>query len=182
MSNKTFLNIFDGKLYQIPFTGGPPGGDHKVLVDGADTTPDYLLAKLSAGTGIALTVLTPGGNEQVQISTTGLSGVERVIRYAIGTGATQDSATSIPANAIVLEAWVDVQTPYSGGTTISLGRAGSTSLLQATTDNNPLAAGIYILQQDTSWGGAALPVRTTIAGAPGAGAGFVVVKYCIPDP
>lgn len=30
-------------------------GDHKTAVDGADTSPDYLAAKLAAGTGISLT-------------------------------------------------------------------------------------------------------------------------------
>lgn len=54
--------------------GGGSGfatGDHKVLVDGADTTADFLRAKLDQGTGILLTVLNPGGNEQVRIAATG---------------------------------------------------------------------------------------------------------------
>ena len=42
--------------------------DHKVAVDGADTTPNFLSPKLAAGAGITLTVLNPGGNEQVQIT------------------------------------------------------------------------------------------------------------------
>ena len=43
-------------------------GDHKVAVTGADTTPNYLGSKLTAGTGITLTVLNPGANEEIEIS------------------------------------------------------------------------------------------------------------------
>jgi len=42
-------------------------GDHKVLVDGDDTTPDYLAPKLTGSGGITLTVLNPGGDEQLDI-------------------------------------------------------------------------------------------------------------------
>lgn len=110
-----------------------------------------------------------------------MSGAVRVIKYAITNAATQDSATSIPANAVVLCAWIEVVTPYSGGATLALGRAGSTSLLQATSDNLATVAGLYEVTQDTAWGGAALAVRLTVAGAPAAGAGFAIVRYCLPD-
>lgn len=157
--------------------------DHKVLVDGADTTPEFLAAKLAAGAGITLAILNPGANEQVQINATGsaLAGVLNVIRYAIGTGATQDSATAIPAAAIIFSAWLDVQTPYTAGATISIGQPGSLTRFQLTTDNNPQAAAIYEKDQDTTSVGLAV-VRTTIAGGPVAGAGFVIVKYATPNP
>ena len=51
----------------------PPGrrraGDHKVLVDGADTTPDFLASKITTDqpTVIVLSVTNPGGNETLQI-------------------------------------------------------------------------------------------------------------------
>lgn len=61
-------------------------GDHKVLVDGADTTPDYLYPKLAAGTGIALTVLNPGGYEQVQIAV--VPGAGDLVANRINTGNT----------------------------------------------------------------------------------------------
>lgn len=61
-------------------------GDHKVLVDGADTTPDYLYPKLAAGTGIALTVLNPGGYEQVQIAV--VSGAGDLVANRINAGNT----------------------------------------------------------------------------------------------
>lgn len=51
-------------------TGGT--GDHKVLVDGSDTTAGYLYAKLVDGNGDPFTVLNPGGNEKLQIPGGGL--------------------------------------------------------------------------------------------------------------
>jgi len=111
----------------------------------------------------------------------GVTGGRNVIRYAITNAATQDSVTTIPANARVLRASIDVTTPYSGGATLSIGRAGSLALLQATTDNLPQTANTYAVNQDTGWGASALVVRVTIAGAPAAGAGVIVVEYANPS-
>ena len=100
-----------------------------------------------------------------------------LIRFALGT-ATASSATSIPLGAIVLDASLDVTTPYSGGATISLGQAGSVTEFQLTTDNNPQANGLYEVVQDTV--AASLnPVLATVGGAPAAGAATVLVKYVV---
>lgn len=48
--------------------GGGGGGGSKVSVDSSDTTSDFLASKLVAGTSISLTVLNPGGAEQLQIN------------------------------------------------------------------------------------------------------------------
>lgn len=40
-----------------------------ILVDGSDTTPGFLADKVVAGGGTILTILNPGGNEQIQIDT-----------------------------------------------------------------------------------------------------------------
>lgn len=50
--------------------GGTGGGDEKVKVSADDTTTSYLLSKLDAGTGIQLTELNPGANEQVRVTAT----------------------------------------------------------------------------------------------------------------
>lgn len=111
----------------------------------------------------------------------------RTIRFQIGTAASQQSASSVPANAIITRAYLDMQSagaaPYSAGTTIQIGRTGAAALLMDVADSVPTAAAghIYNAQQGTPWGGAALPVLVTIAGAPGAGVGFVYVEYAIPD-
>ena len=52
--------------------GGGGGGDnYSVKVTGADTTPGFLSFKLTGGSGITLSVLNPGFNEQIQITSTG---------------------------------------------------------------------------------------------------------------
>lgn len=104
------------------------------------------------------------------------------IRFAVGVGASQSSVTSIPAGAVVSRVVLDVTTPYSGGATISVGQTGSAALLMATGDNTPQTGALYEAEQDTPWGGSALPVLVTVGGAPGAGAGTVTVDYCTPNP
>lgn len=108
----------------------------------------------------------------------GASGAEQVIRFAIGTGALQTSTTALPANAFVLEATVEITTPYSGGATISVGQTGgAVNLFQLTSDNLPTANGSYTVPQDTQAAGAPATVSVTVGGAPGAGAGVVLVKF-----
>lgn len=50
----------------VPQSGG--GGDGKVFVDSSDSIAGFLAPKLAAGTGVTLTVLNPGGDEQVEIA------------------------------------------------------------------------------------------------------------------
>jgi hypothetical protein len=45
--------------------------DEKVKVSSADTTADYLENKLTAGSGITLTKLNPGADEEIEITSTG---------------------------------------------------------------------------------------------------------------
>ncbi len=127
----------------------------------------------------------PGDPTEVTITIgVGSSGAIVEIRYIVGTGATQDSVSSVPANARIIATQFIPTTPYTAGGTVAIGRAGSTSLLQATTDNDPqdTTASTYNVNLDAAWGGAALPVRTTIGGAPAAGAGVVIVRYAVPQP
>jgi hypothetical protein len=49
-----------------------------VRVTGADTTPGYLGDKTVAGANITLTVLNPGGDEQLEIAATGGSGITTI--------------------------------------------------------------------------------------------------------
>ncbi len=102
------------------------------------------------------------------------------IRFAVGTAASTSSVTSIPAGAFVSSCFLDVDTPYSAGTTLSIGRTGSLALLMATTDNDPTLAVQYQADQDTAWGASPLPIVVTLTGAPAAGACEVVVDYAVP--
>jgi len=113
-----------------------------------------------------------------------VTGPLRVVRYTIDNSAQQDSNFSIPANARVLDTIVEITTEYSGGATITVGNSSSPALLQGTTDNAPQQTGVpnrFSVEQDTDWGGSPLPVRTTIAGSPGAGAGVVTVIFTNPN-
>ena len=110
-----------------------------------------------------------------------LAGGLREIRYPITNTATQDSATLIPGVAQIALTRLVVTTPYSGGTTVSIGQAGSIALLQTVNDNLATVANIYEVGQDTTWGGTDLAVRTTINGAPIVGNGFVIVFYSVPN-
>ncbi len=106
------------------------------------------------------------------------TGVAVVIRIPIAL-ITVLSIANIPAGAIVLRAFLDVTTPYSGGTTIELGTAANASLFMTTAQNTPTSANLYDKPQDTV-NTTADPLLVTIAGGPGAGAGFACVEYCIP--
>lgn len=110
-----------------------------------------------------------------------ISGSVRTIRTAITNAASQSSAASVPANAVVRRAMLDIQTPYSAGATITVGQTGSAALLMGTSDNAPTVAGLYEVSQDTAWGASALAVLVTVAGAPSVGAGFVIVEYTVAD-
>lgn len=58
-------------------------GDHKTAVDGADSSPDYLAAKLSAGTGISLT----NTGSAVQIAATAQTGDHKLLTTSADTSA-----------------------------------------------------------------------------------------------
>ena len=109
------------------------------------------------------------------------SGAVRVIRYpVINAPATQDSTAELPVGAVVLRALVNVTTPFSGGSTISVGQDGFLTEFQGTTDNRPTVVNQYEVPQDTDAPVAGV-VRTTIGGAPAAGAAQVVIEYSVPD-
>jgi len=122
-----------------------------------------------------------GTPEWVKIGDIGsVTGTVRVIRFSVGT-ATVDSATSIAANDRILSASLDVTTPYSGGATIELGKAGGTvDLIQDANDNRPQASHTYDKEQDTDWGAGGAAIRATVTGA-GVGASTVVVRYTNPN-
>ena len=122
-----------------------------------------------------------GPAEWVKIGDIGnVTGPVRMIRFVVGT-ATIDSATSIAANDRIISASVDVTTPYSGGATIEVGKAGGTvDLLQDSGDNRPQSAHVYAKEQDTDWGAGSAAIRTTVTGA-GVGASTVIVRYSNPN-
>jgi hypothetical protein len=117
----------------------------------------------------------------LDIGGTQMSGALRIIRLPITNAASQDSATIIPALAAVMSCELDLIVPYSAGATITVGQAGSLTLLQASTDNVATVVGSYLVDQNTSWGIGPLAVRVTVGGAPAFGSGYCVVGYTTPD-
>lgn len=102
----------------------------------------------------------------------------KVIQFTLAL-ATASSNDNIPANSKPLIAEIQITSVYDGGATIAIGRTGSTSLLQATTDNNPASADTYVvdIEPNIAWGASALPVLATITGAPTTGAAQIRVWY-----
>jgi hypothetical protein len=113
------------------------------------------------------------------------SGAIRTIRFAINNAASQASTQLIPASAIVLEAYVDVQVAYSALSTISVGQTGTTNLLldgvSTPIEVLSTATAIYGKRMNQDWGGTARAVLVTIAGAPSVGSGYAIVKYTQPN-
>jgi hypothetical protein len=93
-----------------------------------------------------------------------------------------DSTVALPDNSVVTNCWIEIETPYSAGGTILVDRKGdATKILQATTDNNAEAAGIYEVKQMTAWGSTGDgKVQITVGGAPAAGAATVYVECNAP--
>jgi hypothetical protein len=84
--------------------------------------------------------------------------------------------TSLPAGAVVIRAALEVDTPYSPGTTISIGSVGSPTLLMGVADNDPTTADLYDALQRTPWPVAGF-VEVAVGGAPLAGSGVVIIEY-----
>jgi len=112
----------------------------------------------------------------------GSSGVKS-IRIPLTLAGTQSSSKFVLATDVVHDCLVNITTPFTPGTTMKVGRAGSLALLQNTTDNDPTVANIYDAPQDTDWGGVAGAVVVTLlnGGAIAAGAGFVTILYSTPS-
>lgn len=109
-----------------------------------------------------------------------VTGSVRSVRIELTTAATQTSTKEIPANAVVLRTRVNIVTPFSVGTLISVGRTSAMTMLQAPTDNLATQAGVYEVPQETSWLTAGA-VEVNIDGTPNVGDGFVVVEYTQSD-
>lgn len=158
-------------IFQIGL-GGPQLKNNSSVIE-ARNSGDSAFAIVRGATPVGASDLAT----KAYVDSGGASGAIQEIRFAISTASTA-SATQLPASCQVTEATVEITTPYSGGTTISVGQtSGSATLFQLTTDNLATAAGLYQVMQDTGASATPATVSVTIAGAPSAGAGFVIVKF-----
>jgi hypothetical protein len=176
-------------------TAGTGAAIGDVLYDNGTSTGDMVIVAASEGRTIAVTDALTGGTVTFQADTVYVwdadgsawveiggpgTGAIKEVRYIIDNSAAQDSVAVIPANAIITECTVKITTPYSAGATITVGSTSTATMCQATTDNNPLAANLYTVPQDTAWEATASVVRTAVANTPAAGAGVIIVKYTKP--
>lgn len=163
-------------IFQIGL-GGPQIKNNSGVIEARDSA-DAAFVKVRGLDPAAANDFVTKGYADTNYSVTG---AVREIRFATDNTASQSSATSIPANARIVESEFVVSTPYSGGSAVAFGRTGSTSLIMATTDNLPTVANTYQVPQDTAFGGSALPLLVTVTGAPAAGVGVAIVRYTVPD-
>ena len=73
-TKQTWLSVGTATIGDWILFGDAP----TVKITSNDTTADYLSPKLTAGTGISLTILNPGANESIQISAPGSTTDEKV--------------------------------------------------------------------------------------------------------
>lgn len=116
------------------------------------------------------------------LSTSVVGGNVLCLRFPLDTQGSQLSGTLIPAGAIVTSSLVDIFTPYSPGTLMEVGQAGSSTLLMSSEDVATGFMNQYEAFQDTSWGASALPVVVTVSGSPTVGSGACLVTYTLPNP
>lgn len=111
-----------------------------------------------------------------------LNGV-KAVRMVLTLLGTQSSTKHVPVGAVIHGCLVNITTPFTAGTTMKVGRAGSLALLQDVTDSDPTVVNIYDAPQDTAWGGGDESIVVTLlnGGAIAAGAGFVTILYSIPN-
>lgn len=158
--------------------GHPTDPIMRVATSGTEATGKHY-SNTPATAGL---VFTSAGEDAVPIWAPGGAGSNAgSIRFAIGTATTQ-SVMGIPANAVVTATNVTVQTAYSAGAVIEIGRAGAIALLQSSAANAPQIADEYLRPQDVDWGPLALPVVATISGGPAVGAAVVRVDFVLPQP
>jgi hypothetical protein len=191
----------------LVITGSSPGGaaDGTYTVETVvDDTSVTVVEVIPDSTGGTLTWVYPAGASRVGFNPAGqvitsaktvsqalvdianaigtVAGGVVCIRFALGTGATQTSLSEIPAGAIVVKAYLDIQTAYPTGTMMQVGQVGTPDLLMGTSDNDPTFEDQYEADQDTPWGGSNLPVQVTVIGSPAYGSGECVVTYTLPNP
>ena len=117
---------------------------------------------------------------QADIATLGAEGVDRTLAITLGTNATYEAASQLPAGCVVKEVKLRVTTAYDAGTEIQVGSAGVPGALMGAADNDPTLAE---LQEVELW--ASVPMaftpRVSIAGSPSAGAATVAITYTTPQ-
>lgn len=170
-------------LGDILYDDGSSSGQMTVLVASEGRTI-AVTDTLSGGTiefdADSLYIWDDDGSAWLKIGDIGsITNAEKVIRYAITNAATQDSTKEIDAGSVVHKCMIIISTPYSGGSDVEVGDTATVDKFLGDNQVNAQVAGAYTVIQDTAQASASV-VRTTVTGAPAAGAGFVIVWYSKP--
>lgn len=188
--NVGILNILSDPFTAVNFTPPGPGEAFGMIAVTINSSGVWSLYGNLGSDEVSPTEIYPGHGIEFIPDLLPALGIELVntntvlsIRMALTFDPTQTSTKQIPANAVVHGCLANITTPFTGGTSIKVGRAGALTLLQDTTDNDPSIADVYNAVQDTDWGGADESVVVTVHNADLilAGAGFVTVLYSVPS-
>jgi hypothetical protein len=104
------------------------------------------------------------------------------VSIAIAHGsATFDSSDLVPVGATIYEIQFTQSEAFTGGTTVIVGRVGSTSCIVGIADavNITTTTTVTIDRETYTWVTPAAVVRVTLGGGPAAGHGIVKVSYTI---
>lgn len=173
----------DGDTYEVIDADGSCSAAHAIVIVPPAGTTIRGAASFSLLVAYDCVCLTFDGETDdwtaCATETPGAGGGNETIALPVGL-VSVSSATILPAGALILRAYLEVTTPYSPGTTITLGQTGAPAEFMGAADSNPQAAAIYEVPQLTTAAGAH-PLLVTVAGAPAAGAAVAVVEYA-PSP
>ena len=147
------IGIFErNKKGRIP---GSEGTDENVKISDNDTTADHLDDKIVAGSGITLTVLNDGADEQLQIATSGIaSDDEEIIVDFDHTSATPLPIATVTPAGTITRVRIIIDTAFDGIPLLTVGITGQTALYMQSDESDPTVEATYevsaLRQQITS--------------------------------
>lgn len=158
----------------ITVTASGSGADEKAKVSSDDSTADYLENQLTAGTGITIATLNPGGNESVQISSS-------VINTDINTKvSSNDTTTNYLENKLSAGSNITLNVLNEGGNEqiqiASTASGGGSSSFTGLTDTPSSYAGQSLKGLRVNSGETALEFVTLSGGGSALEAPFVGAK------
>lgn len=136
---------FEDQEGRIPGSGGGSGVDELVKVSDNDTTAGTLEDKVVAGTGITLSTLNDGANEQLRISAqagAGSDDEEIIFDFDYTTSSPALVATMSPAGT-VSGVRMHITTAFDGTADLTVGVIGNTDLLMQTDEIDETLVAAY---------------------------------------
>lgn len=120
-------------------SGGGGTSDHKVMVTGSDSSPDYLSAKVESGEGVNLTVNNIGGDENLVVES---ELIETILGFAFSDVSPVTIKTAV-ANEIIDRVKVYIDTAFDTAVTFSIGESGNTDRYMTNNEIDMNLVGVY---------------------------------------